>query len=110
MLTAAGMHAIEGAKVSDIQGVVLHFKYFQDFVDRTFEEAGREKHAGGAKLYKSMARKLKDNVSPCFCYSGSVKFHSSGQLVDMGMMISIPEYEEYCKRLSREDASCSKEL
>ena len=28
-----GMHEIEGASIADVQGVVLHFKYFSDFIE-----------------------------------------------------------------------------
>jgi hypothetical protein len=96
---AAGMHAIEGANVSDIFGVVLHFKYLQDYVGRTFEEANRQQHAGGALLYKKMANKLMKDTTSSFYYKGSVKFKSGDQLTDMGLMASSSDYDRYYKSL-----------
>lgn len=93
--TAAGMHAIDGAVVADVRGVVLHFKYLQDFMDRTIEEADRQQHAAGAFLYKKMAEKLREEDSTNFFYEGAVKFESSRQLVELGMMDSSPEYESF---------------
>jgi hypothetical protein len=97
--TAAGMHAVDGARVSNIFGVVLHFKYLQDFVGRTFEEAERQEHASGAFLYKKMAEKLKSQTSGSFYYKGSVKFKGSDQLTNMGLMVSSPGFENYYHKL-----------
>lgn len=93
--TAAGMHAIEGTNVADIQGVILHFKYLQDFVGRTIEEAKRQEHAGGAFLYKKMANKLKPDTPNSFYYENSVKYKNSGQLLKLGLMTTMPVFEEY---------------
>jgi hypothetical protein len=95
ILTAAGMHAIDGAVVADVRGVVLHFKYLQDFMARSIEEADRQQHAAGAFLYKQMAEKLRDDASTNFYYEGAVKFESTRQLLDLGMMASSPEYESF---------------
>jgi hypothetical protein len=91
------MHAIDGCVVTDVQGVVLHFKYLQDFIDRSIEEADRQQHAGGAYLYKRMAEKLRNETSTNFFYEGAVKFESTRQLLALGVMVSSPEYESFVK-------------
>ena len=96
--TAAGMHAIDGAVVADVRGVVLHFKYLQDFIDRSIEEADRQQHAASAFLYKKIAEKLREETSISFYHEGAVKFESTRQLVDLGMMVSSPEYERFVMR------------
>ncbi len=47
-----GMHAINGARLADITGVVFHTKYLQDFIERVEVEAKREVHHGNAVEYK----------------------------------------------------------
>lgn len=97
--TAAGMHAIDGAEVADIRGAVQHFKYLQDFVDRTIEESKRGQHAGGAALYKPMAERLVEKEVTKLHHPGSVKFEDSYQLVDMGILKTSPDYENFCNRM-----------
>ncbi len=93
--TAAGMHAIDGAVVADIRGAVLHFKYLQDFMDRTIEESERGQHAGGAALYKPMAAGLKNNAVTKLFHPDSVKFENTEQLVTLGLLHSSDAYTQF---------------
>ncbi|MGD9210371.1 MAG: glycosyltransferase family 2 protein [Desulfobacteraceae bacterium] len=98
--TAAGMHAIDGAVIADIRGAVLHFKYLQDFVNRTIEESQRGQHAGGAALYKPMAEGLKNNTITGLYHPESVKYEDTAQLVALGMLQASNNYEKFCRQMA----------
>jgi len=83
---ARGVHAIDGARISKIQGVVFHFKYLQDFNNRAIEEAERGEHEGGAISYKAYAKKVADNDKLNLYYKDSVKFENSQQLIKLKLM------------------------
>jgi hypothetical protein len=93
----AGMHAIDGARIADIRGVVLHFKFLQDFFERTIEETKRGQHADGAFLYKSIAKKYDQNQVSVFRYPGSIRYKNSAQLIDLNLMKSTPEFDNFCE-------------
>lgn len=97
--TAAGMHAIDGAALADIRGAVHHFKYLQDFVDRTVEEAKREQHAGGGAFYKPMAERLVNDSLTELHHGGSVKFEDTNQLVDLGILATSSAFERFCRKV-----------
>jgi hypothetical protein len=97
--TAAGMHAIDGAVIADIRGAVQHFKYLQDFKDRTLEESRREQHAGGAAFYKPMADSLAKNSITRLHHTGSVKFKNTDQLVDLKVLKTSQAFEYFCNEI-----------
>ena len=81
-----GMHAINGANLTDITGVVFHSKYFQDFIERVMIEAKREVHHENAIEYKiyNEACLLEKNIT--LKNQESVHYQNSKQLVKLGMM------------------------
>jgi len=83
---ARGVHAIDGAQISNIQGVVFHFKYLQDFNNRVVIEAAIGQHENGAALYKEYAKKVKNDNSLNLFYQGSVRFKDSQQLIGLNLM------------------------
>ncbi|MDP3642556.1 MAG: glycosyltransferase family 2 protein [Bacteroidota bacterium] len=83
-----GMHAINGANLADITGVVYHSKYFQDFIERVMIESKREVHFGNALEYKIYNQACLIEKDITLYYQDSVKFQSSKQLVKLGMMKS----------------------
>jgi hypothetical protein len=46
-----GSHIINGAMIANLQGVLLHFKYFNDFILRINEEIERGQHWNNAVQY-----------------------------------------------------------
>lgn len=83
---ARGIHAIDGARISKIQGAVLHFKYLQDFNHRVVNEAERGEHEGGAVSYKDYAKKITSDNNLNLYYKDSVKFENSQQLIKLKLM------------------------
>lgn len=88
-----GQHFIAGAKLSDIEGAVLHFKYASDFIRLTMEEAEREEHFDNAKNYKKYAKKISQDPEINLYYPGSMKFEGSKQLLELKIMKTSKEFD-----------------
>lgn len=88
-----GMHSIIGVRVSEIQGVVLHFKFLQDFVSRTREEVLREVHFCQAREYKKYKEKIDAGGFGILLHDDSLKYSGSRQMLELGFMRSSLEYD-----------------
>lgn len=97
-----GMHAINGATLSDVQGVVFHTKFLSDFITEVEEECQREQHYGNAFYYKIFHQKLKETPDIQFYHEGSVKLESSQQLVELGLMKTTAEFEAFAQSVLAE--------
>lgn len=98
-----GMHAIYGAKLSDIQGIVFHTKFLNDFIDEVKEETKRGEHYGGAFYYKHYEKRINQNTNLNFYHENSVKYIDSRQLVDLGLMKSNAQFETFCQNIQKEN-------
>jgi len=67
-------------------GLLLHFKFLQDFHARATEEAARDEHYDGAAEYRRYAEKLSQNPDLTLMYEGSIRFEETSQLVQLGLM------------------------
>jgi hypothetical protein len=79
-------HATTPIKLSEITGVLLHFKFLQDFFERVETEANRKEHWSGASEYARYLAKLANNPTLSFNYAGSVTYEGSEQLVRLGLL------------------------
>lgn len=97
-----GMHAINCAQVSDIQGITFHTKFLQDFVDEVYEESRREEHFGNAIVYKIIKEVI--SVSPEFTFYSdvSVKLENISQLFDLGFLRSSADFDSYALELKNQ--------
>jgi hypothetical protein len=81
-----GPHATTPIRLSEITGVLLHFKFLEDFFARVNIEAIRKEHWDGASEYARYLAKLKANPSLSFHYPGSVEYEGSEQLIRLGFL------------------------
>jgi hypothetical protein len=81
-----GPHATTPIRLSEITGVLLHFKFLEDFFARVNIEAIRKEHWDGASEYERYLAKLKANPSLSFHYPGSVEYEGSEQLIRLGLL------------------------
>ena len=95
-----GMHAINGSKISDLQGVVFHTKFLSDFIQEAQEEAVREQHFNKASYYKDFKRKFDCNPDLCLANSDSVRYRDSAQLVELGLLKTNAQFEEFVRTQS----------
>ncbi len=90
-----GMHAINGASIANIQGVVFHTKFLQDFPMMIQEEAIREQHFDKGIMYKIFNYKMKKDGLVSFHYEGSSRFSDSQNLVQMDIMKTSAALESF---------------
>jgi hypothetical protein len=67
-------------------GVLLHFKFLQDFHERAVREAARGEYFEGGSEYRRYCDRLKADPELSFMYEGSTKLESTEQLVKLGLM------------------------
>jgi glycosyltransferase involved in cell wall biosynthesis len=79
-------HSTTPIKLSDVTGVLLHFKFLEDFFARVKIEVDRKEHWDGASEYYRYSAKLKYKPDFSFHYDGSVAYEDSQQLVRLGLM------------------------
>lgn len=97
MFLSPGTHFIQNARISNLRGALLHFKFLQDFSENVEREVARGQHYQNATEYKGYA------VKPDYCsdipLTGSLseKFDGSDQLVTFGIMKSPKEFELFAK-------------
>ncbi len=82
------MHAINGACLADITGVVFHSKYMQDFIARVMIESQRKVHFGNALEYKIYNKACLIDKNIKLYNSNSVQIKNTRQLVRQGIMKS----------------------
>jgi len=97
MFLLEGTHFIEKASIADIEGVSLHFKYFNDFHPRVTEEARRGEHWDNAAEYKVYVKKIKQNPKLSIYYSKSLQFTGSEQLLDLGIMKTSADLDAFAE-------------
>lgn len=100
---AQGMHAINGAHLSDLQGVVFHTKFLHDFIGEVKEECVREQHYGQAFYYKQFSQHLNRNPALQLIYSNSARLRDSSHLVQLGLMKTNLAFEEYIQTLKQKN-------
>jgi hypothetical protein len=79
-------HATTPIKLSDVTGVLLHFKFLEDFSARVNMEVSRKEHWQGASEYRRYLAKLKHEPGLSFHYNGSIAYEDSEQLLRLGLM------------------------
>lgn len=79
-------HTITPLKLSDVTGVLLHFKFLEDFFVRVRTEVTRKEHFDGASEYTRYHTMLKEHPSLSFHYAGSVEYEGSEQLIGLGLL------------------------
>ena len=79
-------HRVTPKTVAAETGVLLHFKFLQDFHARAVQEASRGEYSSGAFDYRRYARRLSENPGLTLIDEGSVRFEGSSQLVRLGLI------------------------
>lgn len=82
-------HATTPIKLSEVTGVLLHFKFLGDFYSKVNVQLSGNEHRGDgiwAAELERYVRKLRQNPTLRFQYSGSVAYEGSEQLVGLGLL------------------------
>jgi hypothetical protein len=95
-------HKITRLRLSPVTGVLLHFKLFADFHNRVAAALQQGQHFDGGSEYGRYASALISDPALCFAHPGSVRYHSSRDLMSRGLLKSAPSYESFCARVVSE--------
>ena len=90
-----GAHLIQGARIADLRGALLHFKFLDDFAPKVQMEIAREQYWNEAQEYKGYGAVLELRSNLSFMSAISEKFVSSNQLVRLGLMKTSAKFVEY---------------
>lgn len=71
---------------SPISGVLLHFKFFADYHEKTQAAVKDKQYFGGAREYQRILDTVAASGELDFVYEGTVTYSSPQQLVDLGFM------------------------
>jgi hypothetical protein len=74
---------------SPIAGVLLHFKFFADYHEKTQAAVADKQYFGGAREYQRILDTVVASGDLDFVYGGTLKYASPQQLVERGFMQSI---------------------
>ena len=86
-------HTLYPVALAAETGVLLHFKYMADFIDRARIEAERKQYWQGAKRYAEFNRRLDSADGIDFRCALTERFRSTAQLVELGLMRTSPTLE-----------------
>ena len=82
-------HVVKGLKKRHfihLSGVLLHYKFFQDFAIKVEREAARGEYWNAGTEYQQYRKVMKDNPTLNLHHDMAVKYQNSMQLVDAGLM------------------------
>lgn len=100
-------HSVTPKPTAPETGVLLHFKFLQDFHERAVKEAARGEYFDGASEYRKYCEKLKSDPDLSFIYEGSTRFESSEQLVRLGLM---HDSDAWARERNRRQAETEQEM
>ncbi|MEQ8716966.1 MAG: glycosyltransferase family 2 protein [Acidimicrobiales bacterium] len=86
----ASTHALKGATLAKATGLLLHFKFLQDFANNADSESRRAEHFMGARQYVAYREVLAADTGLTAFHDGSVRFSDSRKLVELKLM-SVPK-------------------
>jgi hypothetical protein len=96
-----GAHFIQGARLADLRGALLHFKYLDDFPQNVKQEVMRGQRSFGNDLeYNRYLAALSRFPDLCLHADLSVRFSDSAQLVNLGIMKRSRAYGSFIEEMS----------
>lgn len=85
------------ARLSNVTGALLHFKFLSDFHHRATREAARGEHFESAREYKMYLQKLQRDAALTLHYGDSRRYENSDQLVRCGLTRTSEEFERFVR-------------
>ncbi len=100
----ASTHVLRGARLSQVTGLLMHFKFLQDFAPSVAEEQARGEHFMSARQYSVYHDRMAENANLRVRFEGSLRFRDSAQLVARKLM-TAPEDYPFRKKPARPQAT-----
>ena len=88
-----GVHTLDGAGKASLSGAILHFKFFADFRDRIDRALREKQYWNGSEQYEQYGKGLNQTPGLNAYNQDSIRYTSSVQLVEMGVIHSTPEWD-----------------
>ncbi len=99
-----GIHRVLNARLSQIEGVLLHFKFDSLFAKKAKEESQRKEHWNEAAEYKQYLERLdKEDNFTIYDPMYSVRYENSRQLIEMKFIKTSEQFEKhvaFCRKKS----------
>ena len=92
-----GHHFIDGASISDIRGVVFHFKYLSNFSLLVEYNAKAGQYCDNSWEYRRYLERLKENRDMSLFYHDSVRFKNTAQMIKLGLMKTSDRFEKFAR-------------
>jgi hypothetical protein len=84
---SSGAHTLTGrAALAPMRGALLHFKLFDDIVEKCRVEAERREHSEGGREYVALGRVLHEAPGGFYDPGCSTRYEGPAQLVSLGLM------------------------
>ena len=96
-------HTLYPIALAPETGVLLHFKFIADFIDRARVEAERKQYWQGAKRYTEFSRRMQAADTIDFRCDLTERFVSTAQLIELGLVETTPALDGLAARLGRHD-------
>jgi len=88
-------HVMTPAPLADVSGVLLHFKFMDDFHDRAVQAVTTETQFDRSREYQAYAGMLQTDPQLSLYYEGSVEYRDSAQLVTLNIMACPPTFSSF---------------
>ena len=88
-------HRTTPLRLSQVTGVLLHFKFFADFHQRVATALAEGQHFDGGSEYARYAAALRANAAVSLAFPGSVRYRNSEDLLDRGLLRTDPDYASF---------------
>lgn len=88
----ASTHTLKGVRWARVSGILLHFKFLQDFAENARAEAERAEHFADARQYRAYDDILNREAGLTAFHEGSVRFRDTAQLCHLGLMRVPADY------------------
>jgi glycosyltransferase involved in cell wall biosynthesis len=88
----ASTHVMKGAAPAVATGLLLHFKFLQDFAANAAEEIVRGEHFMGARQYLAYRDVMSGAPALSAHWEGSVRYRDSRQFLELGLMQAPDDY------------------
>jgi hypothetical protein len=101
MYLSPGAHFIESAKIAELRGALLHFKFLNDFsLPKIKEQVERGFYWRNSVEYKTYLMTIEHDSNLCLHHPASLRYKNSKQLIDLGIIQSSKRLDQYAEKLS----------
>lgn len=84
--------------LANISGLILHFKFFEDFLDHAKRELARGQRWNAGAQYQRYLETISNDSKFTFCYQGTAEYRDSLQMIELGHLRPSWPYFDFVKK------------